>query len=52
MANKSKPNFTRIKGAPKKGASNRSGGGGYSKAQDSRKVHDTKGKNKHGRKSW
>ncbi|MBR2708916.1 hypothetical protein IKE98_01110 [Candidatus Saccharibacteria bacterium] len=34
-------------------AQHRSGyGNSYSGHQDSRKVHDTKGKNNHGRKNW
>ena len=63
MARKPKPNFqpygNKRSGGQKKGPMEQAlsdllGGSNNrrSKGQDSRKVHDTKGKNKHGRRSW
>lgn len=49
MAQKQKPNFTPNLGKKKKNSDTR-GGSRNSKSQDSRKVHDTKGKNTHGRR--
>ena len=49
--NKPKPNFTHNK-AYKKKTSYGAGLARQSKSQDSRKVHDTKGKNIHGRLFW
>ena len=48
MAQKNKPNFTPNLGKKKKNSDTR-GKKRKSKNQDSRKVHDTKGKNTHGR---
>ena len=50
MAQKNKPNFTPSNGKCKKNSDTR-GQDHKAKGQDSRKVHDTKCKNKHSRKS-
>jgi hypothetical protein len=50
MAQKKKPNFKPNLGKRKKNSDTR-GQKRDSRSQDSRKVHDTKGKNKHGRQN-
>ena len=60
MGQRQKPNFRsnnnkrsgRPKGVIEKAVDDLLGTSRPSKGQDSRKVHDTKGKNSHGRRSW
>lgn len=57
MAKKAKPNFKGFgnkKSGPQKGVLDQIVSDIFKPASghDSRKVHDTKGKNKHGRKNW